>query len=92
MATLPWFVIHRPQWVTKFRPMTVATNDAPEEEAKPIENLLLDLLYDRRFSFGYTWSTGDFLIADNVEVSFLFIGHYFPRLFPLLTMVVIYRC
>lgn len=57
--------------MTKFKPMTVGTNDAPEEEAKPMEDLLLDLLYDRRFSFGYTWSTGEFLIADNIEVSCL---------------------
>ena len=60
----------RPQWVTKFKGTNVGIGGcSPEEEATIIE-LLSELLYDRRFCLVHTWQTGDFLIADNVEVGF----------------------
>ncbi|KIK57024.1 hypothetical protein GYMLUDRAFT_247295 [Collybiopsis luxurians FD-317 M1] len=59
----PW-----PQWVTKFKGTNVGISDCtPEEEATIIE-LLSQLLYDRRFCLIHTWQTGDFLIADNIEL------------------------
>ncbi|KAF5318287.1 hypothetical protein D9758_018885 [Tetrapyrgos nigripes] len=59
----PW-----PQWVTKFKATNVGISDATQEEEARIVDLLSNLLYDRRFCFAHTWATGDFLIADNVEL------------------------
>lgn len=43
--------------------------DTPSEEAIDIASLLSDLLYDPRFCYAHSWKAGDFLIADNIEVS-----------------------
>ncbi|KAF5363134.1 hypothetical protein D9758_008353 [Tetrapyrgos nigripes] len=59
----PW-----PQWVTKFKATNVGISDSTREEEATIVDLLSDLLYDRRFCFAHTWETGDFLLADNVEL------------------------
>ncbi|KAG7087516.1 hypothetical protein E1B28_013477 [Marasmius oreades] len=59
----PW-----PQWVTKFKATKVGISESSREEEATIIELLSDLLYDRRFCFVHTWETGDFLIADNIEL------------------------
>ena len=40
-------------------------------ESDQLGNYLTELMYDRRFVYEHTWTTGDFLIADNVEVGSL---------------------
>ncbi|TFK63470.1 Clavaminate synthase-like protein [Pluteus cervinus] len=57
-----------PQHITKFRPTLPHINDITQEDSSVIGDYLTDLLYDRRFCYAHTWTTGDFLIADNHEL------------------------
>lgn len=59
----------RPQWITKYKPTENFINDVSIDESNAVADHLVDLMYDRRFCYAHTWTTGEFLIADNIEVS-----------------------
>ncbi|KAF8886930.1 Pyoverdine/dityrosine biosynthesis protein-domain-containing protein [Infundibulicybe gibba] len=58
-----------PQHVTKYKPTETSINGVSREDSIAIGDYLTDLLFDRRFCYAHTWTTGEYLIADNVEVS-----------------------
>ncbi|KZV83230.1 Clavaminate synthase-like protein [Exidia glandulosa HHB12029] len=57
-----------PQRITTFKPTSVRINGVDAVESDRISELLTKLLYDRRFVYEHTWTTGDYLIADNIEL------------------------
>ncbi|KAF8886932.1 Pyoverdine/dityrosine biosynthesis protein-domain-containing protein [Infundibulicybe gibba] len=59
---------HWPQHVTKYKPAESLINGVSEEDSVRIGDRLTDLLYDRRFCYAHSWCTGDYLIADNIEM------------------------
>lgn len=40
----------------------------PTDRSDALSDYITELLYDRRFVYEHTWMTGDFLVADNIEV------------------------
>ncbi|KIJ42544.1 hypothetical protein M422DRAFT_170957 [Sphaerobolus stellatus SS14] len=59
----PW-----PQYITKYKPTEVFVDGVTPEDSILAGEYITDLLYDRRFCYAHTWTTGDLLIADNVEL------------------------
>ncbi|KAF8579389.1 Clavaminate synthase-like protein [Ramaria rubella] len=59
----PW-----PQYITKYKPTEVSVNGVVPEDSISASEHITDLLYDRRFCYAHTWTTGDLLIADNIEL------------------------
>ncbi|KAF8310285.1 hypothetical protein DL93DRAFT_2157882 [Clavulina sp. PMI_390] len=57
-----------PQHITTFKPTMVEIIGLSEERSNALSDHITELLYDRRFVYEHTWETGDFLIADNIEV------------------------
>lgn len=57
-----------PQNITQFKPTDVHIEDLGPSESDQLGNYLTELMYDRRFVYEHTWMTGDFLIADNIEL------------------------
>ena len=65
------FIRTRPQHITKHKPTTCHVVGTDDELSSKISHHITELLYDRRFCFQQTWQTGDYMIADNNEVSIL---------------------
>lgn len=59
----------RPQAITQFKPTEVQIVGLPTDRSDALSDYITELLYDRRFVYEHTWTTGDFLVADNIEVS-----------------------
>ncbi|KZV89799.1 Clavaminate synthase-like protein [Exidia glandulosa HHB12029] len=57
-----------PQRITTFKPTSVRINGVDAAESDRVSELLTKLLYDRRFVYEHMWTTGDYLIADNIEL------------------------
>jgi len=56
-----------PQHVTKFNPIECIIDNVPPSVSEEVGEYLTDLLYDRRFCYAHAWTTGDILIAENIE-------------------------
>ncbi|KAF8305235.1 hypothetical protein DL93DRAFT_2089645 [Clavulina sp. PMI_390] len=42
--------------------------DIPTDRAEVLSRYLTELVYDRRFVYEQTWETGDYQVADNIEL------------------------